>query len=68
MHLRVLLPAEGAPRSAAKSPECFRCCATYHDRPLYKCIEPMREEWVACLACATSGVRPQPWPKKILRD
>jgi len=64
MYLRALLPAEHTPETRAKSPACFRCRASQKGRPLYKCIEPMREEWVACHPCATSGVRPVPWPKK----
>jgi len=52
MHLRPRLVNEHNDRA------CF-CCGETHD--LHVCVEPMREEFVACLFCARRCPRPQPW-------
>lgn len=58
MYARVLLAGEGANSRVAEDPRCFQCRRSRTECELYLCVEPMREAWVACLACIRAGVRP----------
>ena len=64
MYLRALLPVEHTPRNGSHPASCFLCHAKAGNGELYRCTEPMRAEWTACLRCARSTVRPDPWKRR----
>jgi hypothetical protein len=68
MHMRALFEGERVPSWDGEGTRCFRCSAEPVSKRLYRCTEPMREEWTACLTCALSGARPKPRPDRSRRS
>jgi hypothetical protein len=58
MYMRALLVGEHTPVRAVTPVHCFCCGATQSVRPLYRCNQLLRAEWVACIPCGRSGVTP----------